>query len=132
MALTPPAWRYVLQTAAQGERSVPCSIQDLCGLTPVAQGSSNQFYRFATAISVHSGIVQWVVNMAILLSFGVSVERRSNSFRFALTWVVSGSFGYMFAALFLDDNTGKIKLQELIKYMYTNLCSKHLWGVLDL
>ncbi|SAM08433.1 hypothetical protein [Absidia glauca] len=105
VALTPPAWRYTLQSGLQGEGGTPCSIQDLCGMTPIAQDYSNQFYRFATAIAVHGGIVQWVVNMAVLLSFGVSVERRLNSLRFALTWIVSGSFGYMFAALFLDKST---------------------------
>jgi membrane associated rhomboid family serine protease len=82
-------------------------MNDLCGLVPTSSdGSPGQFYRFITAIAIHGGIIQWVINMTVLLTFGASTERSVNSFRFAFVWIVSGAFGYSLASLFLKENTG--------------------------
>ncbi|ORZ11226.1 hypothetical protein BCR42DRAFT_421787 [Absidia repens] len=106
--LTPPTWSFSLDNSTNSSNTHSCSIQDLCGLVPTSSDDTShpgQYYRFFTAIAIHGGIIHWIINVTVLLTFGASIERGLNPFRFAFVWIVSGSFGYVLASLFLNDNT---------------------------
>ncbi|CAO3646902.1 unnamed protein product [Cunninghamella blakesleeana] len=99
--LTPPSWFYFIQPSTSGT----CHLQDLCGLTKFSNdGFPDQHYRFITTILVHSGLVQLVINIIVLLTFCASIERKINPLRYAFCWLVSGIFGSVFVSLFLNEN----------------------------
>ncbi|KAI8092678.1 uncharacterized protein BX664DRAFT_371512 [Halteromyces radiatus] len=103
--LSAPSWSYSFNDGNDDD-GIQCSLKDMCGLSSFDQNSDQPYqpYRFITAIAVHGGIIQWLVNIAILLTFGATIERRVNPIRFMLVWTLSGTFGYVLASVFVHDD----------------------------
>ncbi|KAL9555981.1 hypothetical protein MBANPS3_002095 [Mucor bainieri] len=79
-----------------------CDLQNVCGGNSFNDPSTpDQGYRFISAIFMHSGIVQLVINMLVHIRLGMRVEKRIQSGRYAIIWLVSGIFGYLFGSLFV-------------------------------
>ncbi|GAN01393.1 rhomboid family membrane protein [Mucor ambiguus] len=82
----------------------PCDLQSVCGGNSFNDPSTpDQGYRFISAIFMHSGIVQLVINMLVHIRLGMQVETKIHSGRYAVIWLVSGVFGYLFGSLFVPD-----------------------------
>jgi len=56
---------------------------------------------------MHSGIVQLAINMLVHIRIGMRVEKRIHSGRYAVIWLISGVFGYLFGSLFVPAGNGK-------------------------
>ncbi|KAG2228035.1 hypothetical protein INT45_012059 [Circinella minor] len=79
----------------------PCTLQDVCGLSYFKDPAvPDQWYRFLTAIFIHSGVVHWLFNMFVHMSLGASMERFMNPLRYAIVWLASGAFGFIFGGVF--------------------------------
>lgn len=87
-----------------------CDLLGVCGGNLFNDASTpDQGYRFISAVFMHSGVVQLVINMLVHIRLGMQVEKRIHSTRYATIWLVSGVFGYLFGSLFVPDGNGKCK-----------------------
>lgn len=60
-----------------------CSLSSICGMSNFYQQDvPDQTYRIFTPLLIHTGLIHLVVNIAILIFFGIKVERIINSLRF--------------------------------------------------
>lgn len=85
-----------------------CDLQSVCGGTLFKNASKpDQGYRFISAIFMHSGVVQLIINLLVHIKFGMQVEKRIHSLRYSIIWLTSGIFGYIFGSLFVPDGNGK-------------------------
>ncbi|CDS06156.1 hypothetical protein LRAMOSA08684 [Lichtheimia ramosa] len=79
----------------------PCTLQEVCGMTEFKDPSvPDQWYRFLSAIFLHSGVIHWLCNIIVHLSLGASMERFMNPLRYAIVWLASGAFGFIFGGVF--------------------------------
>lgn len=61
-----------------------CSLQSVCGMTAFHQDQiPDQTYRLLTPLFIHTGIIHLCINLAVLILFGVKIERTINSVRFS-------------------------------------------------
>ncbi|KAI9361304.1 hypothetical protein BD770DRAFT_360773 [Pilaira anomala] len=96
-----------------------CTLDLLCGGPKFSDANiPNQTYRFFSALFMHSGIVQLILNMVSHIWIGHLVERRINSIRYSTIWVGSGVFGYIFGAIFVPEGNVSVG------------CSASLMGVM--
>ncbi|KAI8142567.1 hypothetical protein BJV82DRAFT_516854 [Fennellomyces sp. T-0311] len=79
----------------------PCTLQEVCGISSFADPAvPDQWYRFITAIFLHAGVIHWLFNMFLHMSLGASMERFMNPIRYAIVWLASGAFGFIFGGVF--------------------------------
>jgi len=76
-----------------------CSEKDVCGFG----GVKNQYFRFITAIFVHSGLFHIGFNLVFQIRTGLSLERDFGTWRIAIIYMASGIFGFMFQAKSLGN-----------------------------
>ncbi|KAL6631934.1 rhomboid-domain-containing protein [Neocallimastix sp. 'constans'] len=76
-----------------------CSQNDICGFG----GMKNQWFRFITAIFVHSGIAHIAFNLIFQIRTGLSLERDFGTWRIAIIYMASGIFGFIFEAKSLGN-----------------------------
>lgn len=61
-----------------------CSLASICGMSNFYQSNvPDQTYRFFTPLLIHTGLVHLLINLVILIFFGMKVERITNSLRFS-------------------------------------------------
>jgi membrane associated rhomboid family serine protease len=85
-----------------------CDLQSVCGGILFKNAfKPDQGYRFITAIFMHSGVAQLIINLLVHIKFGMQVEKRICSLRYSIIWLISGIFGYIFGSLFVPDGNGK-------------------------
>ncbi|ORZ02477.1 rhomboid family-domain-containing protein [Syncephalastrum racemosum] len=78
-----------------------CSLQDICGMGGFKDAQMpDQAFRFITPLFVHTGLLHFSLNMAVLFILGPRIERRMNALRFGVLYIVSGIFGNVFGATF--------------------------------
>ncbi|KAI8091841.1 hypothetical protein BDF21DRAFT_376748 [Thamnidium elegans] len=81
-----------------------CYLHVLCGGKPFKNADTpDQKYRFVSAIFIHSGVIQLLINIVAHIFLGCMVERRINPFRYCTIWFGSGIFGYIFGAIFVPE-----------------------------
>ncbi|CAO0790175.1 unnamed protein product [Mucor circinelloides] len=81
-----------------------CNLQNVCGGNSFNDAlKPDQGYRFISALFMHSGIVQLIINMLVHIRIGLKVEKRIYSARYATIWLISGIFGYVFGSLFVPE-----------------------------
>ncbi|KAI8061426.1 rhomboid family-domain-containing protein [Gongronella butleri] len=98
--LSSPSWVYALPATQGGA----CPLQNVCGLTPFRDAAApDQAYRIITALVNSAGIVQFIINITFLLSFGATTEKQIGTIRYIYVFLVSGTFGYCFASVFVRD-----------------------------
>lgn len=61
----------------------------------------NQWWRFITAMFLHSGFVHIAMNLLTQIFVGLKLERLHGSFRVWPVYMLSGAFGNIFSAIFL-------------------------------
>ncbi|KAI9494985.1 hypothetical protein BDB00DRAFT_816579 [Zychaea mexicana] len=99
----------------------PCTLQDVCGISTFEDPDvPDQWYRFLTAIFLHSGVIHWLFNMFVHMSLGASMERFMNPIRYAIVWLASGAFGFIFGGVFAPVGNASVG------------CSGALFGVVAL
>lgn len=87
----------------------PCTLQEVCGMTQFKDPSvPDQWYRFLSAIFLHSGVIHWLCNIIVHLSLGASMERFMNPLRYAIVWLASGAFGFIFGGVFTPVGNGML------------------------
>ena len=91
-------------TGARGTLSGgQCTSYDLehfCGLSGFSKAEPDQWFRFITAIFLHSGVVHWFLNTLFQLRTGLQMERDYGSWRIAIIFMMSGIGGFIFSANF--------------------------------
>lgn len=93
------------------EEEEGCHLHVLCGGKEFKDSNTpDQNYRFVSAIFIHSGVIQLLINIAAHIFLGHMVERRINPFRYCAIWFGSGIFGYVFGAIFVPKENGKTYL----------------------
>lgn len=107
-----------------------CSLSELCAFggvpNPVANGSTddqpapNQWYRFIIPLFLHGGFVHIGFNLLVQMTMGADMERMIGVWRYALTYLASGIFGFVLGGNYasqLEPSVG---------------CSGALFGILAL
>lgn len=114
-----------------------CTLDVLCGGPKFSDVNiPDQTYRFFSALFMHSGIVQLILNMVPHIWIGYLVERRINSIRYSIIWVGSGVFGYIFGAVFVPEGNGIHIITFIMqnidfkKFIVSVGCSASLMGVM--
>jgi membrane associated rhomboid family serine protease len=96
----------------------------LCGMSGFIDQKPNQWYRFFTAIFLHSGVIHLVFNLSFQLITGWMIERRIGFIRLAIIYMASGTAGNLFSAL-MQPNVVLVgasgSLQGLVGIIYLNL-----------
>ena len=87
------------------ENKTECSevncLEEECGLSRFnVQGVPDQWYRFFTALFLPVGVFHFVFFGLLQLLVGLTMERAIGWWRFSLLWLISGTGGYLFSALF--------------------------------
>ncbi|KAJ6119784.1 hypothetical protein N7523_004064 [Penicillium sp. IBT 18751x] len=83
-----------------------CTLSQACGMggvpNPVPGGSldespaPNQWWRFITPIFLHAGFVHIGFNLLVQMTMGADMERMIGFWRYGLTYMASGIFGFVF------------------------------------
>eukprot|EP00833_Pecoramyces_ruminatium_P007781 jgi/Orpsp1_1/1181813/evm.model.c7180000078730.1 len=76
-----------------------CDESDVCGFG----GIKNQWFRFITAIFIHSGLLHIAFNLIFQIRTGLSLERDFGTWRIAVIYMASGIFGFIFQAKSLGN-----------------------------
>ncbi|KAI8984562.1 hypothetical protein BDF20DRAFT_911648 [Mycotypha africana] len=106
--------------------NVLCQLQDVCGGSHFFNAERpDQGYRFISALFMHSGIIQFGLNVAVHLKFGGEIEKRIHPIRYGILWLVSGVFGYLFSALFVPENNVtagcSVALMGVVAFLFIDL-----------
>ncbi|KAI9321444.1 rhomboid family-domain-containing protein [Dichotomocladium elegans] len=100
---------------------VDCSLQEVCGMTRFKSPDyPDQWYRFLSAIFLHSGVIHFILNSIVHLSLGASMERLLNPLFYAIIWLASGAFGFIFGGVLAPVGNASVG------------CSGALFGVVAL
>jgi membrane associated rhomboid family serine protease len=76
-----------------------CTLEQYCGLLNFDKPfKPDQFYRFVSAIFVHSGLLHLGINCYMLLQTGVPMETAYGWTRIATIYFLSGIGGFLFGA----------------------------------
>ncbi|KAI7901978.1 uncharacterized protein BX663DRAFT_474618 [Cokeromyces recurvatus] len=103
-----------------------CDLQQVCGGTRFLNSSKpDQGYRFISALFMHSGIVQLLINLIIHIKVGIKVEKQIHPVKYGIIWLTSGVFGYIFGSLFIPEsnvNVGcSVSLMGIMAFLYVDL-----------
>lgn len=125
-ATVPVYWPCPNATSLRAE----CSLSQSCGFSGVPNprvGGSlndkpepNQWFRFITPMFIHAGFVHIGFNLLVQMTMGAEMERMIGIWRYSLTYLASGIFGFVFGGNYaaqLEPSDG---------------CSGALFGILAL
>ncbi|KAI9487205.1 MAG: hypothetical protein EXX96DRAFT_605196 [Benjaminiella poitrasii] len=103
-----------------------CNLQEVCGGTEFRiSDRPDQGYRFISALFMHSGVIQLIINSIVHIKVGVEVEKRIHPLRYGTIWLVSGVFGYIFGSLFIpEDNVNvgcSVSLMGVMAFLFIDL-----------
>lgn len=107
-----------------------CSLSQSCGFNGVPnphvggsmddQPAPNQWWRFITPMFLHAGFIHIGFNLLVQMTMGADMERMIGIWRYTLTYLASGIFGFVFGGNYatqLEPSDG---------------CSGALFGILAL
>lgn len=77
-----------------------CSLEDVCGMGGFNNKLPNQWWRFFTAMFIHSGLIHIGLNFSFQLRTGLQMEREMGSLRIAVIYMCSGVGGFIFSGIF--------------------------------
>lgn len=107
-----------------------CTLSESCGMggvpNPKVGGSlddspaPNQWWRFITPIFLHAGFIHIGFNLLVQMTMGADMERMIGVWRYTLTYLASGIFGFVFGGNYATQ------LQP------SDGCSGALFGILAL
>jgi membrane associated rhomboid family serine protease len=113
MYVNPMAGVSAVTLVRLGAKYVPCmrpgiftemdtssqNLEQLCGMSGFTNGVPNQWYRFITAIFLHSGLFHLAFNLVFQLTTGCMIERKFGCVRIAIIYLSSGIVGNLFGSL---------------------------------
>ena len=113
MFVNPMAGVSAVTLVRLGAKYVPCmrpgifaemelgsrNLEELCGMGGFTNGVPNQWYRFITAIFLHSGLFHLAFNLIFQLTTGCMIERKFGCIRIAIIYLASGIIGNLFGSL---------------------------------
>lgn len=83
-----------------------CTLSQACGMGGVPnptiggsldeKSSPNQWWRFITPIFLHAGFIHIGFNLLVQMTMGADMERMIGWWRYGLTYMASGIFGFVF------------------------------------
>jgi len=85
-------------TLSDGSRL--CSLSEICSMGAGLSDPPNQYYRFASAILLHGGLVHLLMNLMMQIRTGFPLERSMGTWRIAIVYLISGVGGFIFSAIF--------------------------------
>jgi len=77
---------------------INCALSDYCGLGMEVGEKPTQWYRFITAIFLHSGILHLFFNLTFQIRTGIDMEKDFGSWRIGIIYMATGIFGFVFGA----------------------------------
>jgi len=80
------------------DNGVNCALSDYCGLGMNIGDKPNQWYRFITAIFLHSGLLHLFFNLTFQIRTGIDMEKDFGSWRIGIIYMATGIFGFVFGA----------------------------------
>ncbi|KAI9483014.1 MAG: hypothetical protein EXX96DRAFT_556534 [Benjaminiella poitrasii] len=111
-----------------------CSLAAICGMSSFHLPQvPDQTYRLLTPLFIHTGLIHLIINLAVLICFGMKVEKVMNSLRFTMLYIGAGVFGHALGANFAPPTTPFLgfssSLFGLIGFLYIDLISN--WKQLE-
>lgn len=75
-----------------------------CGAKYTPAIVEGEWWRLITAMFLHAGIIHLVTNLMVQIIFGIVLERRFGTIRFATIYLISGIGGNLMSAIFVPRN----------------------------
>ncbi|KAK9463530.1 uncharacterized protein V1516DRAFT_694033 [Lipomyces oligophaga] len=79
-----------------------CTLSELCGMGGVGS-RPDQWWRFITAMFIHTGIIHIILNMFVQFTVGIPSERTIGFFKYAILYLAAGINGFVLGGNFGSD-----------------------------
>ncbi|ORZ32219.1 rhomboid family-domain-containing protein [Catenaria anguillulae PL171] len=111
-----------------------CNWEVMCGdLAGSTQPRvANQWFRFATAMFLHAGVVHFAMNILFQWTAVKSLERDWGWFRIAPVYILAGLFGFIFGGSFADAYSPSVGCSGALFGMVACLLIDHIqnWRII--